>query len=66
MPASRSFSPYTKRGKWTLRFRTTLDTLAEEGTVDVDEVGLLWLDVEGHELDVLTGATTLLERSVPM
>jgi FkbM family methyltransferase len=24
------------------------------------------LDVEGHELDVLTGATTLLERSVPM
>ena len=45
---------------------TTLDALVDEGRLDPARVGLLWLDVEGHELEVLQGAGTLLERSVPI
>ena len=45
---------------------TTFDTLAKEGAVDPDEAGLVWIDVEGSEIDVLEGARTLLERSLPM
>jgi FkbM family methyltransferase len=45
---------------------TTLDALAADGSVDPKDVGLLWLDVEGHELEALEGGTTLLRRSVPV
>ena len=41
-----------------------LTTLDEAG-LDVSSAGLLWLDVEGHEQEVLEGAATLLERGVP-
>jgi FkbM family methyltransferase len=40
---------------------TTLD----EAGVDPGSAGLLWVDVEGHELEVLEGARALLERGVP-
>jgi FkbM family methyltransferase len=45
---------------------TTFDRLAAEGSVDLDDVGLLWIDVEGSEIKVLKGARTLLDRSVPI
>ena len=35
---------------------TTLDALVSRSVLDPAEVGLLWMDVEGHELDVLDGA----------
>jgi hypothetical protein len=36
------------------------------GELDPSAVGLLWLDVEGHELEALEGARALRERSVPI
>jgi FkbM family methyltransferase len=45
---------------------TTLDTLAANGGLNPQEAGLLWLDVEGHELETMEGAHTLLRRSVPI
>jgi FkbM family methyltransferase len=45
---------------------TTLDALAEDGSLDPGQTSLLWLDVEGHELEVLQGARRLVERSVPI
>ena len=45
---------------------TTFDDEVSAGTVDLDEVGLVWLDVQGHEVDVLAGATSLLRSSVPL
>jgi FkbM family methyltransferase len=45
---------------------TTLDLLVADGRLDPAEASLLWLDVEGHELEVLRGGRRLLERSVPI
>lgn len=43
-----------------------LDALVAEGAIDPAEVGLLWIDVQGHEPAVLAGAGRLLERGVPV
>ena len=45
---------------------TTFDDEVTAGTVDLDELGLVWLDVQGHEVDVLAGAASLLRSSVPL
>jgi hypothetical protein len=44
----------------------SLDQLAEQGVIDADTVSLLWLDVQGHEGEVLEGALSLLRRRVPV
>ncbi len=44
----------------------TLDRLVEDGTIDLDLAGLLWIDAEGHEGHILRGATRLVETGVPM
>jgi FkbM family methyltransferase len=44
----------------------SLDQLVRDGTVDLDSVGFLWLDVEGHEYHVLEGAQAVLGRRVPL
>ena len=44
----------------------TLDRLAENGVIDPDRVGLVWIDVEGHEGHVIAGAGTLADRGLPM
>jgi FkbM family methyltransferase len=43
-----------------------LDDLVETGDVDLDRVGLSWVDVQGHEGQLLAGAGSLLEREIPM
>jgi FkbM family methyltransferase len=43
-----------------------LDDLVESGEVDLDRVGVAWLDVQGHEGHLLAGATSLLEREIPV
>jgi FkbM family methyltransferase len=41
------------------------DVVADEGLRPTD-AGLVWMDVGGHEVDVLRGATTLLDARVPI
>ena len=43
-----------------------LDDLVEAGEVDLDRVGVAWLDVQGHEGHLLAGAGRLLEREIPV
>jgi FkbM family methyltransferase len=43
-----------------------LDTLAGRGVFDPDDVGLVWIDAEGHEGHILRGAQRLTERGVPV
>ena len=45
---------------------TTLDREVERGTIDLARVGLVWMDIQGHEPDALAGATTLLDRDIPL
>ena len=53
MPPSESqHAPSTKR--------------CEPGKIPLDELGLVSLDVQGHEAAVLAGATTLLRSRVPV
>jgi FkbM family methyltransferase len=43
-----------------------LDDLAAEGIFDSSEVGLLVMDAEGHECQVLEGAENVLQANVPI
>jgi hypothetical protein len=43
-----------------------LDDLLDEHGVARSEVGLLWMDVQGHEQHVLEGAPKLLAGGVPL
>lgn len=45
---------------------TTLDAEAVAGVIPVDRLGLAWLDVQGHEAQVLVGASGLLRSRVPV
>lgn len=44
----------------------TLDTLLGEAGVAPDQVGLVWIDVNGYEADVLRGAARLIGTGVPI
>jgi FkbM family methyltransferase len=44
----------------------TLDRMSADGVVDPERVGMLWIDAQGHEGQVLAGATALVERGVPI
>lgn len=44
----------------------TLEGLLAQARVSLAEVGLVWLDVEGHEVEVLRGMGSLLELGVPI
>lgn len=44
----------------------TLDELARRRVIRPRRVGLLWLDVQGHEGHVLAGADSLTRRGVPV
>lgn len=46
---------------------TTLDRYLEEHNIDASEIKYIWLDVEGHEPEVLTGAAKLYqEHRIPL
>jgi FkbM family methyltransferase len=54
-------------GRSTVRVRaTTFDEDVHAGTIPLAELGLVWLDVQGHEAQVLAGARSLLEAGVPV
>jgi FkbM family methyltransferase len=44
---------------------TTLDVALKAADVDPGSVGLVWVDVQGHETQVLDGAASLLKSGAP-
>ena len=44
----------------------TVDAILREASVSAAEVGLVWIDVEGHELSVLQGMPGLLDARTPL
>jgi FkbM family methyltransferase len=44
----------------------TFDDEVAAGRIPLDELGLVWLDVQGHEGEVLAGASSLLSSKVPL
>lgn len=44
----------------------TFDAEVAAGNIPLADIGLVWLDVQGHEPEVLAGAQTLLEAGVPL
>jgi FkbM family methyltransferase len=46
--------------------RSSLDDLVASGLLDPNRIGLVWVDVQGHEGRVLAGATAILERRLPV
>ncbi len=44
----------------------TFDAEVEQGRIPLADLGLVWLDVQGHEREVLLGARSLLESDVPI
>jgi FkbM family methyltransferase len=45
--------------------RVSLNELVARELIEPERAGLLWVDVQGHEAQVLKGATALLDRDVP-
>ncbi len=43
-----------------------LDSLCEDGSIDLSNVSLAWMDAQGHEGQILAGATRLRESSIPL
>jgi FkbM family methyltransferase len=43
-----------------------LDSLIEDGSLDLERIGLLWIDAQGHDPFVLAGAKTALRAGVPV
>jgi FkbM family methyltransferase len=44
----------------------TLDSFVDGGEVDPDSVGLLWIDAQGHEGQIVAGAKSLMAKPVPL
>jgi FkbM family methyltransferase len=44
----------------------TLDGLVSDSVIDVDRLGMLWIDAEGHEGHILRGGHSLTEHGVPL
>jgi FkbM family methyltransferase len=44
---------------------TTLDRLVSRGTIDIERTALVWMDVQGHETQVLDGSRALLRKGIP-
>lgn len=45
---------------------TTLDRCVAEGTLTLEQISLVWIDVQGHEAHVLRGAQQLLAAGLPI
>ena len=44
----------------------TIDDICTKQNISPEDVGFVWIDVEGHELSVLEGMSNLLEMKVPI
>ncbi len=44
----------------------TLDAVVRDANLELEALGLLWMDVQGHEGHALAGASTIVERGVPV
>jgi FkbM family methyltransferase len=44
----------------------TLDDLVDSGAIDPDTIGLIWMDAEGFEEEILSASKHLLSRRTPM
>lgn len=56
----------TEAGRDQVKVRcSSLDAMVAAGEFRADDVGLLWVDAQGHEPMVLAGAETLLDAGVP-
>ncbi|RZJ00915.1 MAG: FkbM family methyltransferase [Brevundimonas sp.] len=44
----------------------TVDELVREGQIDPNQIGLVWMDAEGFEDEILSASTTLLSRRTPL
>src|SRR5207248_5481519 len=44
----------------------TVDSIMDEHGVTAEEVGLVWIDVQGFEGHVLTGATKIVTSAIPV
>jgi FkbM family methyltransferase len=42
------------------------DDMVRDGQVDLERVGMVWMDVQGHEAHVLSGALLLLASEIPV
>jgi FkbM family methyltransferase len=47
-------------------FARSIDSLVESGELDLDAVGLVWMDAQGHEGHVLAGAQKLIAARIPV
>ncbi|MDO9407678.1 FkbM family methyltransferase [Patulibacter sp.] len=43
-----------------------LDSLVSDGRVDLSDVAIMWIDVQGHEAQVLEGARSVLAAGIPV
>lgn len=43
-----------------------LDTLVSDGSLDLSDVAIMWIDVQGHEAQVLEGASAVLAAGIPV
>jgi FkbM family methyltransferase len=46
--------------------RTTLDQLLDRQGITPAEVGLVWIDAQGHEPEILAGARSVIDAGVPV
>lgn len=44
----------------------TIDTLVDRGEIDPETIGLIWMDAEGFEDEILSSCTRLLSSGTPM
>lgn len=54
-----------KRKKVDVRVET-LDRFLSENGISLDSIGLLWMDIQGHEPELLMGAQSVLEKRIPI
>ncbi len=54
-------------GRSTIEVRARrIDSLVESGELDLEAVGLVWMDAQGHEGHVLAGARQLIAAGIPV
>jgi FkbM family methyltransferase len=43
-----------------------LDSLADAGEIDLDDIGMVWMDAQGHEGHILAGAERVTAAGIPI